>query len=124
MKLYNLDSVLTFGKYKKETILEILKKDSSYIINHCLKEHDNFYITGEVFEASIIYGYKGSIDTHVEEGHSAEEAIYLCMDVDPNKKLFEEKRKRYKNYLLKQYEQELESQLSGNGNIIVKHSIF
>ena len=56
MKLYNLDSVLTFGKYKKETILEILKKDSSYIINHCLKEHDNFYITGEVFEASIIYG--------------------------------------------------------------------
>lgn len=124
MKLYNLDTVLTFGQYKGKTVLEVLKKQSSYITNYCLINIDDFHITDEVFEASIIYGYKGSIDTHVEEGHSAEEAIYLCMDVDPNKKLFEEKRKRYKNYLLKQYEQELESQLSGNGNIIVKHSIF
>ena len=28
MKLYNLDSVLSFGKYKGETVLEILKKDT------------------------------------------------------------------------------------------------
>jgi hypothetical protein len=123
MKLYNLDSVLTFGQYKGETVLDILRKDSSYI-SYCLKEGEGFYITDEVYEAFIIYGFKGSIDAHVADGHSAEEGIHICMDIDPNKKLFEEKRKFYKNYLLKQYEQEVESQLYGNRNIIVKDSIF
>ncbi|MCK0179679.1 hypothetical protein MWU50_10280 [Flavobacteriaceae bacterium S0862] len=124
MKLYDLDTVLTFGQYKGETVLEILKKNSSYITNYCLKESEDFYITDEVLEASIIYGYKGSIDAHTEEGRSAEEALNILMDNNPNKNFFEEKRAFYKDYMLKRYEQELESQLSGNGNIIIKHSIF
>jgi|TARA_B110000908_G_C10177026_1_gene413709 hypothetical protein len=123
MELYNLDTELTFGKYKGETVLDILSKDSSYI-SYLLKEKDDFYITDQVYEASIIYGYKGSIDDHVAQGHSAEEAINICREVDPSKEYFKEKRKLYKDYLLKQYNQKLESQLSGNGNIIVKHSIF
>ena len=123
MELYNLDTELTFGKYKGETVLDILSKDSSYI-SYLLKEKDGFYITDQVYEASIIYGYKGSIDDHVAQGHSAEEAINICREVDPSKEYFKEKRKLYKDYLLKQYNQKLESQLSGNGNIIVKHSIF
>jgi hypothetical protein len=123
MELYNLDTELTFGKYKGETVLDILSKDSSYI-SYLLKEKDDFYITDQVYEASIIYGYKGSIDEHVAQGHSAEEAINICKKADPNKDYFKEKRKLYKDYLLKQYNQKLESQLSGNGNIIVKHSIF
>ena len=123
MELYNLDTELTFGKYKGETVLDILSKDSSYI-SYLLKEKDGFYITDQVYEASIIYGYKGSIDDHVAQGHSAEEAINICKKADPNKDYFKEKRKLYKDYLLKQYNQKIESQLSGNGNIIVKHSIF
>ena len=123
MELYNLDTELTFGKYKGETVLDIHSKDSSYI-SYLLKEKDDFYITDQVYEASIIYGYKGSIDDHVAQGHSAEEAINICREVDPSKEYFKEKRKLYKDYLLKQYNQKLESQLSGNGNIIVKHSIF
>ena len=123
MKLYNLDSVLTFGQYKGETVLDILSKNSTYI-PYLLKEMEDFYITDEVYEASIIYGFKGDIDAHVEKGRTAEEALNILMDNDPNKKIFEEKRKLYKDYMLKQYEQELELQLSGNGNIIIKHSIF
>ncbi|MDB2490871.1 hypothetical protein N9W90_00710 [Flavobacteriaceae bacterium] len=123
MELYNLDTVLNFGKYKGETVVDILKKDSTYI-SYCLKEGEDFYITDQVYEAYIIYGYKGSIDDHVAQGHSAEEAINICKEADPSKEYFKEKRKLYKDYLLKQYNQKLESQLSGNGNIIVKHSIF
>lgn len=124
MELYNLDTELTFGKYKGETVLDILKKESTYISSYCLVKREGFYITDEVYEASIIYGYKGSIDNHVAQGHSAEEAINIFKEADPSKKYFKEKRKLYKDYLLKQYNQKLESQLSGNGNIIVKHSIF
>lgn len=124
MELYNLDTELTFGKYKGETVLDILKKESTYISSYCLVKREGFYITDEVYEASIIYGYKGSIDDHVAQGHSAEEAINICKKADPNKDYFIEKRKLYKDYLLKQYNQKIESQLSGNGNIIVKHSIF
>jgi len=124
MELYNLDTELTFGKYKGETVLDILKKESTYISSYCLVKREGFYITDEVYEASIIYGYKGSIDDHVAQGHSAEEAINIFKKADPSKEYFKEKRKLYKDYLLKQYNQKLESQLSGNGNIIVKHSIF
>jgi hypothetical protein len=118
MKLYNLDSVLTFGQYKGETVLDILSKNSTYI-PYLLKEMEDFYITDEVYEASIIYGYKGSIDAHVEKGRTVEEAINILMDNDPDKKFFEEKRAFYKDYMLKQYQKELELQLSGNGNIII-----
>jgi len=124
MKLYNLDSVLTFGQYNGETVAEVLKKDSSYIMSYCFKESEDFYITDEVYEASIIYGYKGSIDAHVDEGRTAEEAINICKEADSNYNLFIEKREFYKDYMLKQHQKELESQLSGNGNIILKHSIF
>jgi hypothetical protein len=124
MELYNLDTELTFGKYKGETVLEILKKESTYISRYCLVKREGFYITDEVYEASIIYGNKGPIDDHVAQGHSAEEAINICREADLSKDYFKEKRKVYKDYLLKQYNQKLESQLSGNGNIIVKHSIF
>ena len=124
MELYNLDTELTFGKYKGETVLDILKKESTFISSYCLVKREGFYITDEVYEASIIYGYKGSIDDHVAQGHSAEEAINIFKEADPSKEYFKEKRKLYKDYLLKQYNQKLESQLSGNGNIIVKHSIF
>lgn len=123
MKLYNLDSILTFGQYKGETVLDILSKNSTYI-PYLLKEMEDFYITDEVYEASIIYGFKGDIDAHVEKGRTAEEVINSCKEVDPNKKYFEEKRAFYKDYMLKQYQKELEIQLSGNGNIIIKHSIF
>ena len=85
MKLYNLDTVLNFGKYKGETVVDILKKNTSYIMVYCLKESEDFYITDEVYEASIIYGYKGSIDAHVENGKTAEEVINICKEVDPNK---------------------------------------
>ena len=124
MKLYDLDSVLTFGQYKGETVLQILKKDSTYITTYCLKESDDFYITDEVFEASIIYGYKGTIDRHIEDGQDVDEGINICKEIDPAKELFKVKRKLYKDHMLKQYEQELEAQLAGNGNITVKHSIF
>tara|TARA_B110000090_G_scaffold180780_1_gene205900 strand:- start:365 stop:730 length:366 start_codon:yes stop_codon:yes gene_type:complete len=121
MELYNLDTELTFGQHKGETVAEVLKKNTSYIMSYCLKEREDFYITDEVYEASIIYGYNGSIDDYVVQGHSAEQAINICKEVDPSKCYFKEKRKLYKDYLLKQYGQKLESQLSGNGNIIVKH---
>ena len=120
MKLYDLDSVLIFGKYKGEAVLEIMKKDSTYIL-WCYKEHDDFYITDEVFEASIIYGYKGTIDSHIEEGHDAYEAINVCKEISPAKELFIAKRKLYKDHMLKKYEKELEAQLAGNGNITLKY---
>ena len=91
MELYNLDTELTFGKYKGETVLDILKKESTYISSYCLVKREGFYITDEVYEASIIYGYKGSIDEHVAQGHSAEEAINICKKADPNKDYFKEK---------------------------------
>ena len=124
MKLYDLDTILTFGQYRGETVLEILKKKSSYITTYCLKESDDFYITDEVFEAAIIYGYKGTIDSHIEEGHDAYEAINVCKEISPAKELFIAKRKLYKDHMLKKYEKELEAQLAGNGNITVKYPML
>ena len=72
-------------------MLDILKKESTYISSYCLVKREGFYITDEVYEASIIYGYKGSIDDHVAQGHSAEEAINIFKEADPSKEYFKEK---------------------------------
>lgn len=109
MKLYNLDSVLTFGQYKGETVLEILKKNSTYITNYCLNESQDFCITDQVF----LYSWKQDIDSAVKEGVDLSEAIQICMNADPNKKIFEEKRAEYKNYRLNKCAEMIEAELSG-----------
>lgn len=124
MKLYDLDTVLTFGQYRGETVFEILKKDIAYITDYCLKQGEDFYITDEVFEVSIIYGYKGIIDGHIKDGHDAYEAINICKEISPVKELFIAKKKLYKDHMLKKYKKELEAQLAGNGNITVKYPIL
>ena len=56
MKLYDLDSVVTFGKHKGETVAEILENNDTYIY-WCYETMDDFYITDAVWEAMDIHSH-------------------------------------------------------------------
>ena len=97
MKLYDLDTVLTFGQYKGEMVLEILKKNSSYITDYCLKNGDDFYITDAVWEA--LDCHKGLNDVL----KSGEINTQVVKDViAKNKKFHEDKRERYRSNILEE----------------------
>lgn len=124
MKLYDLDTELTFGQYKSQSILEILKKNTTYISDFCLNQMDDFFITDEVYEAIVFYGFKGSIEDEVQKGRELKDIMKILNNVETSKDLFEQKRKFYKKSKLKEYEEKLEKELMGNGNINFKEDLF
>lgn len=50
IKIYNLDTVLNFGRFRKRTTSEIIKKDPTYIF-WCIGHLDHFLISEEVTAA-------------------------------------------------------------------------
>jgi hypothetical protein len=47
MKFYNLDTEITFGRFKGKTIEEVLLLEPSYF-NFCILNLDHFFLSGEV----------------------------------------------------------------------------
>ena len=108
MKLYDLDSVVTFGKHKGETVAEILENNDTYIY-WCYETMDDFYITDAVWEAMDIHSH---LDDALKSGGVNPNEVRKA--IANNQKLHEEKRNSYKSQMMELYEKEMESKLKGN----------
>lgn len=52
--LFTKDSILTFGKYEGETVLDVIKKNAGYIL-WCIDEIDWFDVTTEIADLAREY---------------------------------------------------------------------
>jgi hypothetical protein len=57
MKIYNIETVFTFGRYKGKSIAEVLKTDHDYI-TWCIMNVDNFILTEQIFQDFKDKGYQ------------------------------------------------------------------
>ncbi len=99
MKLYDLNSILNYGKYKGETIENIIKKDSQYI-GWCISDIEDFYITDTVYEKYIFYAWKPTILEEIASGAIIDitEGIIFWKYHSPKRVIFLNKRAAYEKY--------------------------
>ncbi|MCK0179678.1 hypothetical protein MWU50_10275 [Flavobacteriaceae bacterium S0862] len=112
MKLYNFDTVLTFGQHKGETVAEALKNNPTYL-EWCYAHIDDFYVTDAVWYAMDIHR---NLEAALKSG--GVDANEVRKAIANNKKLHEEKRTKYKKHMMDLFEKELELQLKGNSQSI------
>ena len=96
MKLYELNTILNFGKYEGETVENIIKQDNQYI-GWCISEVESFYITDTVYEKFIFYGFKPSILENIASGLLTDntEGIIFWKYYSPKRVMFINKRAAY-----------------------------
>jgi len=99
MKLYELNTILNFGKYEGETVENIIKQDNQYI-GWCISEVESFYITDTVYEKFIFYDFKPSILQGIASGELIDntEGIIFWKYHSPRRVMFINKRAAYEKY--------------------------
>ena len=95
MKLYDLDTVLTFGRHKGFSVTEVLKQDPTYS-EWAYGVLRDFFITDAVWE--------------VLKMHKKSKPLAY------NQRKHEEKKRNYKNYRIEHYSKKLDLELSGHKN--------
>lgn len=99
MKLYDLNTILNFGKYKGETVENIIKEDSLYI-GWCISDVEDFYFTDTVYEKYIFYNFRTIILEGIASGELIDntEGIIFWKYYSPKRVIFLNKRAAYEKY--------------------------
>jgi hypothetical protein len=111
MKLYTLDSVLTFGQHKGQTIAEVLENNPTYP-EWCYANMDDFYVTDEVWNAMDVHR---NLEDALKNGGVDANAIRKAKI--NNEKLHQAKRNKYKTLMMERFESDLDKQLKGRSDL-------
>ena len=107
MKLYDFETVLTFGQHKGETIAEALKSNPTYLV-WCYQNNNDFFITDAVLEK---IGVHKTLENNSKNDTMSHEDVSKIKE--HNNKLYKEKRTAYKKQMIDLYANKIENNLKG-----------